>query len=131
MAYEPKEWVCGDTITADDLNHIENGIADVGGGGNENYKVLELRQDDSGLNVYDGDTKLTFIDLSSMMRDEALILHWDSMGYSEQGRTYFTSSSSAAITWAFIEWKPSGASLVFFDINQSNETNVTYKNIEY
>jgi hypothetical protein len=28
MAYEPKEWVCGDTITADDLNRIEEGVAD-------------------------------------------------------------------------------------------------------
>lgn len=28
MDYEPKEWECGDTITANDLNHIENGIAD-------------------------------------------------------------------------------------------------------
>ena len=35
MAYKPKEWVCGDTITADDLNHMENGIADAGGGGVE------------------------------------------------------------------------------------------------
>lgn len=31
MAYEPKEWQCGDTITADDLNHIEQGIANSGG----------------------------------------------------------------------------------------------------
>ena len=30
--YEPKEWKCGDTITADDLNHMEQGIADGGGG---------------------------------------------------------------------------------------------------
>lgn len=28
MAYEPKEWVCGDTITADDLNRMEQGIQD-------------------------------------------------------------------------------------------------------
>ena len=28
MSYEPKEWVCGETITADALNNIENGIAD-------------------------------------------------------------------------------------------------------
>ena len=28
MAYEPKEWVCGETITADALNHMEQGIAD-------------------------------------------------------------------------------------------------------
>lgn len=26
MAYEPKMWVCGETITAESLNHIENGI---------------------------------------------------------------------------------------------------------
>ena len=26
MAYEPKTWTCGDTITADDLNHIEHGV---------------------------------------------------------------------------------------------------------
>ena len=28
MAYEPKTWECGETITADDLNHMENGITD-------------------------------------------------------------------------------------------------------
>ena len=31
--YEPKNWKCGDTITADDLNHIEQGVANAGGGG--------------------------------------------------------------------------------------------------
>lgn len=31
MAYEPKVWECGDTITADALNHIEQGIASGGG----------------------------------------------------------------------------------------------------
>lgn len=32
MAYEPKTWECGETITADDLNHMEQGIANSGGG---------------------------------------------------------------------------------------------------
>ena len=32
MAYEPKAWECGDVITADDLNHIEQGVANAGGG---------------------------------------------------------------------------------------------------
>lgn len=32
MAYEPKTWECGETITADALNHIEQGIANSGGG---------------------------------------------------------------------------------------------------
>ena len=27
MAYEKQTWTCGDTITADKLNHIEDGIA--------------------------------------------------------------------------------------------------------
>lgn len=30
MAYEPKTWVCGETITAEALNHIEQGIASGG-----------------------------------------------------------------------------------------------------
>lgn len=32
MAYEPKTWECGETITAEALNHIEQGIANSGGG---------------------------------------------------------------------------------------------------
>ena len=33
MAYTPKTWECGETITADDLNHIEQGIAEASSGG--------------------------------------------------------------------------------------------------
>lgn len=32
MAYEKQTWACGDTITADKLNHMEDGIANAGGG---------------------------------------------------------------------------------------------------
>lgn len=35
MSYEPKEWVCGDTITAEALNHMENGIEEASQGGAE------------------------------------------------------------------------------------------------
>lgn len=31
MAYEKQEWKCGDTVTAEKLNHIEEGIANSGG----------------------------------------------------------------------------------------------------
>ena len=31
MPYEPKEWVCGDAITADAMNKMERGIADMDG----------------------------------------------------------------------------------------------------
>lgn len=33
MAYEPKVWECGETIAADALNHLEQGVANAGGGG--------------------------------------------------------------------------------------------------
>lgn len=37
MAYEKQEWKCGDTLTADKLNHMEQGIEDASqsGGGSE------------------------------------------------------------------------------------------------
>lgn len=33
MAYTPKTWQCGEPIMADDLNHMEQGIAQGGSGG--------------------------------------------------------------------------------------------------
>lgn len=33
MAYEKQEWKCGDSITAEKLNHMEDGIANAGRGG--------------------------------------------------------------------------------------------------
>ena len=29
MAYEPTEWVCGDTVTADKLNKLERGVQEI------------------------------------------------------------------------------------------------------
>lgn len=40
MAYEPKTWECGDVVSADALNHMEQGIANAGGGG-----TLIIKQD--------------------------------------------------------------------------------------
>ena len=41
MAYEPKTWVCGETITADGLNNIEEGVQEAleGSGGVEVSKI--------------------------------------------------------------------------------------------
>lgn len=33
MSYVPREWKCGDVVTAEALNHIEQGIASGDGGG--------------------------------------------------------------------------------------------------
>lgn len=45
MAYEKQTWACGDTITADKLNHMEDGIANAGGG-SESLMVTETKSDD-------------------------------------------------------------------------------------
>lgn len=39
MSYTPKTWHTGDTVTATDLNNIENGIADAGGGGVASVRI--------------------------------------------------------------------------------------------
>ena len=42
MAFEPKTWSCGDTITAEELNRMEQGIAEAGqGGGDCGYECTE------------------------------------------------------------------------------------------
>ena len=42
MAFEPKTWACGDTITAQELNRMEQGIAEAGqGGGDCGYECTE------------------------------------------------------------------------------------------
>lgn len=44
MAYEKQTWVCGETITADKLNHMEDGIAQASGGGTDvGYECTETR----------------------------------------------------------------------------------------
>lgn len=40
MAYEPKEWQCGETITADDLNHLEQGVLEASSGGTGTETVM-------------------------------------------------------------------------------------------
>lgn len=45
MAYTPKTWQCDDTITADELNRMEQGIAEAsqGGGGTLVVRVASTR----------------------------------------------------------------------------------------
>lgn len=45
MAYEKQEWKCGDTITADKMNHIEDGIESAGGGNDAPFYVLDVETD--------------------------------------------------------------------------------------
>lgn len=45
MAYEKQEWKCSDTITADKMNHIEDGIESAGGGNDAPFYVLHAELD--------------------------------------------------------------------------------------
>lgn len=46
MAYEKHTWQCGETVTAELLNHLEDGIAEGGGGSNEFFS-FEIVDDGS------------------------------------------------------------------------------------
>lgn len=52
MSYTPKTWACGDSITADDLNHIEQGIAENSGGGSTLIVNL-VETDEHDCDIYD------------------------------------------------------------------------------
>ena len=47
MSYTPTTWATGDTITADKLNHMEDGIADAtsGGGGGSDLFIVNIEFD--------------------------------------------------------------------------------------
>lgn len=44
MAYEPTVWNCGDVITADKLNKLENGLADCCSGGGTEPLVVHITE---------------------------------------------------------------------------------------
>lgn len=52
MSYTPQTWVTGDTITAEKLNHMENGISEVAG-----LEFFNIYYDDSSeITFYSEDT---------------------------------------------------------------------------
>ena len=46
MAYEKQTWVNGDVITAEKMNHMEDGIADAGGGDTDAFVINVSRDTD-------------------------------------------------------------------------------------
>lgn len=42
MSYEKQTWQTGDVITAEKLNHMEDGIASGGGGGSSDFSTAEV-----------------------------------------------------------------------------------------
>lgn len=45
MAYEPKTWECGEVVTAEALNNIEQGIADASSGGGVQPSFVKIMED--------------------------------------------------------------------------------------
>ena len=54
MAYIPTVWQCGDVVSAEKLNKLENGLADCCGGGTEPLLVHKVKhEDDPGATFLD------------------------------------------------------------------------------
>lgn len=47
MAYTPNVWKCGDTITADQLNRLEQAVAELSQGGGESSETLIIREQET------------------------------------------------------------------------------------
>ena len=75
MAYEPKEWVCGETITAEALNHLEQGLADCCGGGEHPIEIANLNAyRASSSEDYEVTSDKTFAELVEAYEDGAVIV---------------------------------------------------------
>lgn len=81
MAYEPKEWACGEVVTADALNHIEQGIAEAGGSGTSLVtNVYELSQ----VTVKANTSKASYINFSTPIALSKIRAMW----VQTNGRTF-------------------------------------------
>ena len=89
MSYEPKTWQCGDTITAEELNRMEQGIAQGGGGSAplEVHKVLVsgdfYRLDKTWQEIYDAFPNVFYEESSDGVGGKAGIslVYYNSDGY--------------------------------------------------
>lgn len=71
MAYEPTVWNCGDTITAEKLNKLENGLAECCGGGTE--PLIAFAKDNELVDASSGN-RLTFADFQEARAQGRLVL---------------------------------------------------------
>ena len=90
MSYEPKTWECGDVITAEDLNHLENGLVTLS-------SALESLIDNSGAFIIEATGNMpnltadkTFEELLQAINNDRLcIIRWDaSQGLGQQVMLY-------------------------------------------
>lgn len=82
MSYEKQTWATGDIITADKLNHMEDGIA--GAGGDVEYVITEQTVTTNGEGVAELNVDYEFTDDEWVIFKGLLIVDGDS----EQDLTY-------------------------------------------
>lgn len=87
MAYEKQTWECGETITADKLNHMEDGIEEASGGGTDvGYECTETRTvltEESVTTVVYDDSAYAYGDLAYVLHDsvDAIIVTFNGTEY--------------------------------------------------
>lgn len=82
MNYEPKTWTCGETITADELNRMEDGIANAGG-----YECSESRVvlTEENINATESSgTYFALLSYSTPIDDNEIIVTFDGNTYTLQ-----------------------------------------------
>lgn len=72
MAYEKQNWVCGDTLTADKLNHMEDGIANASEGGFSCTEAYTLLTDETVTTEAEGDENVGTLSYTSQITADTL-----------------------------------------------------------
>lgn len=85
MAYEKQTWACGDTITADKLNHMEDGIANAGGYECSESRVV-LTEEDINATERRG-TYFALLSYSTPIDDNEIIVTFDGNTYTLQKKS--------------------------------------------
>ena len=83
MAYTKQNWECGDLITADKMNHIEDGIEDASSGGSEQIVVINFTSEwNSETQDYDYSMDKTCEEVRSLLEEgKFLVACMDGQNY--------------------------------------------------
>ena len=108
MAYEKQEWNCGDTITAEKMNHIEEGIenASQGGGGGGKVYAHTTVSEEGNCTIYTLD--ITGEDVKTILENGQDLIIIDDFNYYCRPIDMFVSginenAKGPAATYAIVE----------------------------
>ncbi len=89
MAYTPNEWKCGDTVTADKLNHMEQGIAEASGGdcGFSCTEELILLTNETVTTTDHGGTNVAELTYSGQIIADTIFVTFDGTEYECEKKT--------------------------------------------